>query len=459
MWTGGLVVPLGDGVALFVDHENVVVSLNQLRLTPGANRLARAFRTQAARHGRLLVAQAFANWTHFDGQEAYSRQGVEPVFSMDGDNRADVRMASAALQANLNPAVRAIILVTGDADFLPVVTAIRQTGRIVHVWAVSSSASAALKGVADGCRSVEEVLSTERETGRGIGGGQPPALAEAPGAKLKRLSVSQLKAYENCPRQWYLRCIRNLPTPPSPEGFVGQMVHHALRDFMLLAPGQRKPEYLHELLREHWRNDPKGRKGFADPGHEASFGRRAMELLDNFYAGSDLGVVPKEVEKFLDWPWPFPVAAGDGSGNGDSGGRSSLIMAGKIDRIDERPDGTVEIVDYKTGHVPPSDEYARRDLQVGLYWCMVQEVLGYRVASFKLLGLAEYRELAVELSPEDVQTHLHRAADVVARIRTDTNPQPRVSALCPWCGYLADCPEREAAEEYTKDRASAELPF
>src|SRR6185312_1974711 len=45
----------------------------------------------------------------------------------------------------------------------------------------------------------------------------------------------------------------------------------------------------------------------------------------------------------------------------------SLVLSGRVDRIDERPDGTVVVVDYKTGRRRPSDAAARGSLALAVY--------------------------------------------------------------------------------------------
>src|SRR5206468_7095706 len=46
---------------------------------------------------------------------------------------------------------------------------------------------------------------------------------------------------------------------------------------------------------------------------------------------------------------------------------SALVLSGRVDRIDERPDGSVVVVDYKTGRRPPADDDARASLALAVY--------------------------------------------------------------------------------------------
>ena len=224
---------------------------------------------------------------------------------------------------------------------------------------------------------------------------------------------------------------------------------------MLKPPPERTLDYLKERLRVHWRNDHRGRECFQkDREFERKCGEQALELLENFFLGVDLQVQPKQVEIFVDW-----TVAPRGSSGTPGGLPAGITLAGKIDRIDGLPDGRVAIIDYKTGRVPPSDEYLRDDLQVPVYWAMVEQVQRTPVASFRFVYLEDYREFELRPSPADIEAALERVARTITEIRTDSDPEPRVGPLCAWCGHISDCPEEERARVYKRTPGDVDLPF
>ena len=63
-------------------------------------------------------------------------------------------------------------------------------------------------------------------------------------------------------------------------------------------------------------------------------------------------------------------------------------MAGRIDRIDRRPDGSVAIVDYKTGKARDQED-ADESLQLSLYAIAAAEKWGYKVGALIFHNLEE----------------------------------------------------------------------
>lgn len=134
-------------VGLFVDGPNILrkqfeVDLDELR-------------EKVSKYGRITNAKVFLN--QFASEkliEAVASQGFEPVISLGGEQEEggrsdiDVSMAVNAVEA-LEPGLDVMVLVTRDADFLPVIQKAKKVGVRVIVMGMNPGFSTALKNAAD----------------------------------------------------------------------------------------------------------------------------------------------------------------------------------------------------------------------------------------------------------------------------------------------------------------------
>ncbi len=116
-------------------------------------------------------------------------------------------------------------------------------------------------------------------------------------------------------------------------------------------------------------------------------------------------------------------------------------VAGRIDRIDRLPDGSVAVIDYKTGKAR-SQEDADESLQLSIYAMAAQTKWGYRVSELAFHNLegnvaivSKRAEFELEQARERVQN--------VARGIADGNFQPKLDFHCTFCAFRSLCPARE----------------
>ena len=137
--------PTGQ-VALLIDFENLVRGTSD-QDSVDCEILFRL----AEEHGRVLVANAYADWRMKDVnkyQAALYRLGVDlvHVFGKFGStgfkNAVDVKMAVDAIGAVAAlPHINTFVIVSGDRDFIHVLKALRQHGKIVVGVSPASSTS------------------------------------------------------------------------------------------------------------------------------------------------------------------------------------------------------------------------------------------------------------------------------------------------------------------------------
>ena len=122
-------------------------------------------------------------------------------------------------------------------------------------------------------------------------------------------------------------------------------------------------------------------------------------------------------------------------------GDPPMYLRGRIDRIDSRPDGTVAIIDYKTGKAREEDD-ADKSLQLSLYAIAAKEKWGYDVSALIFHNL----EGNVPVITTRAASALTTARDLVNKVAQGIANgvfEAKPGNQCNFCAYRSLCPEKE----------------
>jgi len=270
----------------------------------------------------------------------------------------------------------------------------------------------------------------------------PRSMADAPLPAYE--SHSSISVYRGCPLRYGFRYVERRPGEVSPGQFAfGNAVHKAFEAFGLArmrarVEGAAEPgrEVLQAAL------DAKlARSGLA-PDEVAEARRRAVPVLARFLAlEARTAAEPVAVELGFGVDVALP-----GDGTGEPG---AVRFVGYVDRGDRAPDGSTEIVDYKTGRArSQADVDADPQLTAYAFGCarggLRDPATGATLPAASRLGLyfAEAGELAWT-TRTDGQLAAFEAGlvETVGRI-LDRAFDPRPAPWrCRWCEYRRECPE------------------
>lgn len=167
------------------------------------------------------------------------------------------------------------------------------------------------------------------------------------------LSFSQIDTFRTCPLHYKLKYILQIPTPPSGAASLGTSVHESLKDFYQKALQGTKPtpKLMGTILEDNW-----VKLGYRDKKHAQEAKARALNYLTD-YVKNEFN--PKRLPVAVEKPFTIPLPK--------KAGERPLKIGGKIDRVDVLPDGSIEIIDYKTGSHVPSQREVDKDLQLTFY--------------------------------------------------------------------------------------------
>lgn len=243
-------------------------------------------------------------------------------------------------------------------------------------------------------------------------------------------SPSRLKTFFDCPRKYEFSVVRKLPTLPSPHFDLGTNVHAALRDWLGLRPSQRTRENLIEFHRAAWR---KNRPAFANRSRDElrTWGERGNAMLLRYADAVAPDLEPVMIEKLV------------------SADYGDVVVGGRVDRVDELPDGSLRVIDYKTGKFPKSPaRFREEDLAAPVYARATSGAFAGTPVSEVELQYLESGESLVFTIDEAWQAHkdlaVVSAANAVRAAEKSQAFEPRPSRLCEWCDFRQRCPEGKA---------------
>jgi DNA helicase-2/ATP-dependent DNA helicase PcrA len=237
-----------------------------------------------------------------------------------------------------------------------------------------------------------------------------------------RLSASAVETYETCPLQFKFEREWKLARQVHAAMQYGAAMHRVLHTFYDSARlGRTKSD---DELIQLFRDDP-GMSAIQDNYQRDLYLKQGLEQLRDFLAGTRSAPAP-EVLHTEEW---FDVQI------------DRTKVAGRIDRMDRRADGSVAIVDYKTGKAR-SQEDADESLQLSIYAMAAHEKWGYDVGELVFHNL----EGNVPISSRRTDFQLEGARErvlAVARGIADGNFEPNVDFHCTFCAFRGLCPARE----------------
>ncbi len=237
-----------------------------------------------------------------------------------------------------------------------------------------------------------------------------------------RLSATAVETYETCPLQFKFEREWKLARQRHAALQYGAAMHRVLRTYYdSVRFGRTKTD--DELLQLF--RDDLSTSGIQDDYQRDLYLQQGLEQLKRFLQDVRSSP-PSEILHTEEW---FDVQI------------AGTKVAGRIDRMDRMPDGSVVIVDYKTGKAR-SQEDADESLQLSIYAMAAQMKWGYQVRDLAFHNL----EGNVTVISRRTEFQLREARDrvqTVARSIAEGNFKPKPDFHCTFCAFRSLCPARE----------------
>jgi RecB family exonuclease len=271
-------------------------------------------------------------------------------------------------------------------------------------------------------------------------------------------AVSRLERYLECPFKYYAAQILRLPEERDEQAWLtpqerGHFVHSVFESFFAewqrLGRGAITTANVAEavalfdtIAEEHLEKLPEGDRALErtlllGSAAAAGFGERAFA----FEIEDGIPVVERLLEYQLEDTFTFAAA----------GGTRQVTLRSKADRIDLLKNGTLRIVDYKTGRAPEK----KRSLQLPIYGICAQQALDGRHGQSWTVARAGYIAFKEKTPFSELQQLPKALAEgqatmltVIDAIERGEFPvRPDEPFLCNWCAYAGVCRKDYVGDE------------
>jgi len=237
------------------------------------------------------------------------------------------------------------------------------------------------------------------------------------------LSASDLDLYLTCPLKYKFRRVFGIPQEPTINQRFGILIHNVLERFHKEGEDQRGEqglERLIDLFEAGWR-----RTGFGSSDDELQFRDRAREAMRLYWE------LERESEGEPVWlERKFDIRVGEHH------------VRGRVDRVDRLPDGSHELIDYKTGE-RKSEADLESDLQLALYRLAAREAWEVEATAGSYYYVLDAEKVAAPVAADDaerVERTVLQVGEGVLGQDFEPRPSPKV---CSWCDYKLICPAAE----------------
>ncbi|MEP6757012.1 MAG: PD-(D/E)XK nuclease family protein [Chthonomonadales bacterium] len=238
------------------------------------------------------------------------------------------------------------------------------------------------------------------------------------------LSPTRINAYLDCAMKYryiYLEKIGRFFFKPRAGLSFGSTLHQVLQTFHE-GGAQQDPAELVEQVETRWIS-----AGYNSPEQEHEYREASVGIVQRYHDVAieriETGVVTLFTEKTI------------------STDMGTFKLSGRVDRIDQHPDGTLEIIDYKSGRMDVTSEEVGASLAMNIYaLILARNYPGMRVRT-TIHALRSGAEASAEMSSEelaDFENHIRTIAEEILS-RDFENVEPHRIDYCQYCDFLPKC--------------------
>jgi DNA helicase-2/ATP-dependent DNA helicase PcrA len=250
--------------------------------------------------------------------------------------------------------------------------------------------------------------------------------------EITKFSHSALTTFERCPRQYEYGNVLKIPQEMSGAASFGSSLHNTLNEFYKLVTQSKQAS-----LFEDYKEDLSVKRlldiyedkwipyGFDSKEHHDTLKKRGGEILKKFHEH-----FKDEVSRIEFLEKGFKLKVG------------KYTISGRIDRADKLEDGTLEVIDYKSGK-SKSQKDVDKDQQLMIYALAAKECFDQPASKLTLYFLDDDLRVSTEPDSGKLETMKEKIIGIADEInQSDFVPTPS-KFHCSFCPYKKICDKAE----------------
>ena len=240
------------------------------------------------------------------------------------------------------------------------------------------------------------------------------------GARKPVLSPTRISTYLDCRRKYHYVYVQKLPRYFGARAAFsfGSSLHRALQEYHQAGgPDAENPEKQVSRLQEGWIG-----AGYDSAEEERERLSLGSEILSAYHEsrGGQEGVT-LFTEKTL---------------RSDMG---EYVLTGRLDRLDQLPDGALEVVDYKSGGHLPTPEEVGDDLALAVYQLLCVRTMGCPRVKASIYHLRTNQKISIVRAAAEVEPIAASVDAVFAEIQAEETFERAPGDHCAGCDFALRC--------------------
>jgi len=239
---------------------------------------------------------------------------------------------------------------------------------------------------------------------------------------LNQFSFSQLETFRTCPLQYKYQYILKIPSAPSAAASFGDSIHKTLQRFYTeyVKDNSLGIDRALEIYRSVWVP-----LGYASSSHQERMKKEGEIILKQYFEKFHPPSSPiLGLEKF------FKIKI-----------NNEIYINGKIDRIDGNRNGTIEIIDYKTGK-KPSERELKKSLQLSIYALAAIDKGLYNKTLNQVILTFYYFQSMDKITNKRTKEEIEEVKEKISETAKKINQgefTPNPGKICDFCSYRIIC--------------------